>query len=219
MSDELVKSGARCGAQTANGPCKSYPVKGGTRCTVHGGREQLFAARQRRLSSAAQSAIEEALQDPDLLDVRRPIAYMDAIIAETELIPTEEAVRKRAARKLIKGFDHHPEALLEIMRNPELREVYLTPTAEDLEETRLEMHAYSMKVLATYSKRQVEAVKVLEWGRVIREMAIPLFAELGLRILRVLRRHVPEDRIPQITAEIGKEMQLVLGEFVESSKK
>jgi hypothetical protein len=74
-------------------------------------------------------------------------------------------------------------------------------------------------MLATYSTRQVDAVKVLEWGRVIREMAIPLFAELGLRILRVLRRHVPEDKIATITADISKEMQLVLGEFVESTKK
>jgi hypothetical protein len=81
----------KCGAKKRNGqPCQKWPIKGRTRCRLHGGKSRLGAAAGRFLHGRYSSclptrlaaAYEDATHDPQLLELRHDIALTDARIVD-----------------------------------------------------------------------------------------------------------------------------------------
>lgn len=201
----------RCNAKTQAGYCHARPKAGTTRCRIHGGQQQTWSARMHALDDRARAEVDAALADPDLLDVRRPIALADALVGRTPLLPSEETVTSLARRRILR--DMSPEQLRALRDSgPDALEL-LDPTDGDLDAVRLELHERSMRIVALYSRRQVDAVKQLEWTKVIREAALPLFGEFGLRISRLIRKYVPEDKVEAAIADVRKEVRQTIGEL------
>lgn len=209
MADKSKPIEGRCNAQTATGYCHARPARGTTRCHIHGGVRERWALRQRKLSATARTELDTAIADPDLLDVRRPIALMDVVVSNTELLPDDERVRRHARRKLLAALA--PEAQLKVLEDEELAATWIEPTDDDLEASRLELHERSMRMLAIYSKRQTDAVRQLEWTKVIREAVLPLLGELGLKLSRTLRKHVSIEVAAAIIADMRKDMTQIVG--------
>jgi hypothetical protein len=214
----------RCGIKTLDGYCASKPARGADHCRMHSGETAGFVSRLRRVSAAAHQEIAEALNDPGLMDVRRPLALAETVITNSPLIPSDETTRRLARRRVASQIGPDLVRLLreEAARGGDLAalaEELLTPTDADLDEARLELHEKSMRLVAMYSKRQTEAVRALEWAKVIREQALPLLMEFGLKVSRILRQYVPDDQIAAATAEVRSAVTLTIGEMaVERDK-
>ncbi|HEV2130531.1 MAG TPA: HGGxSTG domain-containing protein [Longimicrobiaceae bacterium] len=81
----------QCGARTRTGePCRAYVVKGRTRCRMHGGRtprghalpQTRHGRYSRDLPTQLALRVQEAAQDPELLELRDEIALVDARISQ-----------------------------------------------------------------------------------------------------------------------------------------
>lgn len=81
----------RCGAKKRNGqPCQQWPIKGRTRCRLHGGKSRIGSGAgryihgrySRCLPTRLAAAYEHATHDPQLLELRRDIALTDARIMD-----------------------------------------------------------------------------------------------------------------------------------------
>lgn len=210
----------RCNARTANGYCRAYPPAGANRCKNHGGHAQAWSARLKHVTAEGQREIDEALHDPALLDVRRPIALAETIVANSSIVPSDDHVRLLARRMVARAVG--PE-LVAVLREAaasgdtdagrELLAELLEPTDGDMAAARLELQERSMRLVATYSKRQQEAVKTLQWAEVIRELALPLFAVLGGKLNAILRRFVPPEKLDAALGEIQNAFVVTLGEL------
>lgn len=216
----------RCNAAIPTGFCMSRPIKGTGRCKAHGAPTRgAWTERLTKLDQATQAEVKAALEDPDQLDVRRPLALAEAVIAKTPLIPSEDTLRQVARRQVARAVGpeliNEIRAILRSQETPEdMREVLrdmlaqlLEPTAADLDAAALEMHERSLKLVAIWSKRQVEAVKALEWAKVIRDQALPLLSEFGLKLSVILRKYVPEDRLASCLGEVRNAITQTLGEL------
>lgn len=222
-ADRSKPRDGRCNAETAGGFCHGMPVRGGSRCRLHGGERQQFAQRLRRLDEEAQQQVHDALTDPDLLDVRRPLAIAEVVIAQTPLLPTEATLERVARRKILRDIGPDVVRLMRHAVNDadeddDLREVLhaaldelLRPSEADLDEAALDMHERSMRLLAMFSKRQVEAVKQLEWAKAIRDQILPFLGELSIQLTQVLRRHVPDEKYEAALTEMRTAITRTLG--------
>lgn len=81
----------RCGAKTRGGtPCQRRPVAGSKRCRLHGGRtprgEALPQFKHGRYSKSLPSRLtaryQEAMNDPELLNLRAEVALVDTLLAD-----------------------------------------------------------------------------------------------------------------------------------------
>jgi hypothetical protein len=81
----------RCGAKKRNGqPCRQWPIKGRTRCRLHGGKSRLGAGASsfvhgrysKSLPTRLAAHYEAAAHDPRLLELRDEIATVDARIID-----------------------------------------------------------------------------------------------------------------------------------------
>lgn len=200
----------RCNARLAEGRfCHGKPKAGTTRCMLHGGYSQKWSARQKALSTAAQDEIEGALTDPDLLDVRRPIALAEVVVARTPLIASDDEVEQEAKRRVLQRMS---PGQIEALRTIEALDI-LEPTDADRAEVRLARHERSMRLVGMYALRQAEAVRSLEWSRVIRESVLPLMAEFGIGLSKILRKYLAEDIVAKCMVDVRKEMLRVVGEL------
>lgn len=188
---------------------------------------QTWSARLKYFNEAGRNEVESALIDPGLMDVRRPIALAEVVLTNTPLLPSEEAVRRLARRRVAAQVGESLICALRELRSatdpPEWRESIdavvadlLEPQDADLEEARVLLHDKSMSLLAKFSKRQVDAVKTLEWSKVIREQALPLLGEFGLKLTQVLRKYVAEDKLAACLADVRQAITVTLGELAQA---
>lgn len=178
----------RCGARSKRGGfCEAVPAEGKTRCRYHGGTNEgeatglvhgRYSKNFARISEEAQRQIDEALLDPDLLDVRQGVAVSRVLMQEAPLIPDEEvasAAAKLAKARALAGVN------TEGWKPAEVEEL-LRPTDAEVELARLELLRRSHNLVERHHKRQVDALRQIELGRLMRDQVIPLFQELGLRL-------------------------------------
>ena len=176
------------------------------------------------MGARGEQAIEEALADPDLMDVTRPVAVAEAVATTAPLIPSDEMIDQLARRHVLRQVG--PELLMAIrsigddLANPEAREALddviaqlLEPTEGDREAARLEAHERSMRIVATWSKRQTEAAKSVEWGRVVRELTIPILSDFMMRPNAILRRYVEPEKLEPLTDEVKRAITTTIGEL------
>jgi hypothetical protein len=210
VTDKTKPLEGRCNARLGGGRyCHSRPKAGTTRCAIHGGTQQRWALRHKRIAAAAQDEIDAALTDPDLLDVRRPIALAEAIVQNTTIVASDEEIRAAARRRILQRMSPAQIRALGSIGAIEA----LEPTEADCDEIRLERHERSMRLVGMYALRQADAVKQIEWSRVIRESALPLLSEFGLRLTRTLRKYLPDDIVTRAMDDARKDMLTVIGEL------
>lgn len=217
MTASAPKAG-RCGAKKARGGyCDAHPVEGGTRCRRHGGFAQGWSSRLRATQEEGRRQVQLALDDPNLMDVRRPIALAETIVANTELVASSEQVEQLARRNIIRQVGPELVAVLREAADGEVgRELLaelLRPTDGDLAQARLELHERTMRLVGIYGKRQTEAVRAMQWAQVIRELTIPMFANLGGKLNAVVRKHVPPDRIDRALEDVKAALLETVGEL------
>ena len=91
MNDSPNDPQQKCGAKTRSGsPCEHWPIRGRTRCLLHGGRSLAGPAsatwrhgrRSRYLPRRLAEKFQEALHDPDLVSLIPDLATLDARLAE-----------------------------------------------------------------------------------------------------------------------------------------
>lgn len=94
----------RCGAKTRSGkPCEKFPVRGWNRCRKHGARggRPIIHGRYSQVLKRFKERYAEALNDPDILDLRPMLAGMDIriqeLFAEADQTRTDEAWDKLMA--------------------------------------------------------------------------------------------------------------------------
>lgn len=88
MGSKLAIDG-RCGARNRDGTfCARFPLRDKRRCHRHGGRagrpatHGMYSQRYRRLSEEGNARIDALVRDPDLLDLRRPVAVLQFLLEE-----------------------------------------------------------------------------------------------------------------------------------------
>jgi hypothetical protein len=208
----------RCTAKTRSGArCKKRALKGRELCRTHAGTtldevkakaaEVLPRSRMKRLSADAQRRIDEALRDPGLLDLRRPVAIGQAIIEEAALIPEDDILRASIRRKKLRAVGG-----MEIRDLTGLDE-WLEPTDAELEVERIHYLDQSMRLLERHANRQEGAAKSIEMGRMLNEQAIPMLAEMGTRVGRLVERLVPPERRAEFLQAFRQECRMIVSEI------
>jgi hypothetical protein len=191
----------RCGAKSKRGDgyCVNRPVNGGAkRCRMHGGTREgdpsnalvhgRYSKHFRRISLEAQEEIDAALQDPDLLDVRQPIAIGRVLLNEARLIPSQEMAEAQAKRDISRSlagmnFEGMPAETIEAL---------LEATDADIEIARMTLITRSHKLVGDHHKRQVDALRQIEVGRLMRDVLVPMFGEMGLRLGRLVDEYIDD---------------------------
>lgn len=204
----------KCGAKTRKGtPCTNVPVEGAKRCRMHGGGPRSgaqpihgrYSKRFQRLEPIAQSAIDAALRDPDLLDLRRPVAVQQVILQEAPLLPSEDLIREFAMRlsrwrpnfKEGQTWDDQPE-----------------PSQSELDLARMTWLQKSAELTEAYGFLQARSAKAVALGDVISKQLVPVFAELGLRMTKLAGRYVVPEKRDEFDEAFRMEVRRVVATIV-----
>jgi hypothetical protein len=214
----------RCTAFTKAGlQCTRKVVTGEATCRQHGDqqaastrkavRKGLPPRRYKRMSADVNNRIDKALQDPQLLDVRRPIALGQVIIEEATLVPEDEVIVASVRRRKLRAIGGAEFADLAAL------DEWLEPTQGEIEVERLRYLDESMKLLERFAKRQSEAAKNIEVGRLLNEQAVPMLAEMGTRVARLIDRYVSTEHKAPFMAAFRQECVLIVQEITAMSDK
>lgn len=210
----------RCGSKRKGSSeyCGSWPVKGKNRCRLHGGTQEgklpvntINGKRSRgaaypHLSKVHQDELVAAMHDPDLLDVRRGVALGQLVIQNTPLIPSEQALERSAARSNLRGMNLG-EASAEVI------DKVMEVDPADIELERIKHADRSLQIIERFHRRQVDAVKQIEVGRLMRQAVLPMMQEMGLRVGRLVHQYVPEDDRERFIATFRTECIKIVAEL------
>lgn len=176
----------RCGAKKRDGtPCEARPLKGKKRCRLHGGGAGAPVDTGRRstewrhLSTEGRELVAELMKDPQLLDVRRMLALMEAI-ARRHLFPSPELIERTARARWAEA---KKDGLTEADG----------PDAVDVEEAERELFMRAWGTLDKLSARMDAASKTAKVDEIMIGLLLPSFEELGQILARVLEKHVPNE--------------------------
>ena len=213
----------RCGSPLARRPgwfCEAKPLKGKTRCKHHGGKQQgerphnmthgrrSSGSRYARVSEAAQRAIDEAMQDPHLLDARHPVAVARVVLNDVPIVPDDDVVTEMARARNIRMLSG-----IEV-KDSEVLEELVTPTRAQLDLARMAFGEKAMALIDKFGRRQTDSLKQIEVGRMMRDTVVPMFQEMGLRIGRLIGQYVPEEHQAAFRESFRQECRHVLAELM-----
>jgi len=194
--------GKFCGTKPREGEKRCYrhgsgtAAKPGGRPIIHGRYSQRFA----REAKPPQELIDQALQDPDLLDVKRPVALQSVLVQELGLIPSDEVIRQaaisymsRAARKLAEDDDEEPE-----------------PSEAQLEYARRAFMLSSMQAVESFQRSVAAAARHAKVGELISAELLPLFEDLGRRLAVLTDKFVDKDKREDFRAAFRRDVRHVM---------
>lgn len=162
----------RCGAQLKDETfCKSYPVKGQKRCRSHGG-FSVFSKGFQHLAKHGQQAIGHLLDDPELLDARRPVAVLTYMLQQQPLTPTAEEIWELAQEQVPAGQPVDAEGLIVA------RQRLVNDTA---------------KIADMLGKQQHAAHRQAARGELLTAYALPVFERFGQAITDLSLRYIPDE--------------------------
>lgn len=202
----------RCGAKLRKGgTCKRRPAKGFKRCRLHGGHPKSgrppihgrYSARFQRIDAVAQDAIDLALKDPQLLDLRRPVAIQTVIMQEAPLLPSPELLRDFAMR--ISRW--RPGEGQSWADQPD-------PTPSELELARMTWLQKSAELTESYGKLQAGSAKNAQVTELLTKQIIPVFAELGLQFTKLAQRFVAPERRAEFDEAFRMEVRRAVAKIV-----
>jgi hypothetical protein len=206
----------RCGAKKRDGtPCKARPAPGSKRCRIHGGHPRSgrppihgrYSARFRRLDAVAQEAIDTALKDPQLLDLRRPVALQSLIVQDAPLLPDDQLIHDFAMR-LSRWRPREGETWLD---QPD-------PTDSELALARMAWLEKSSELTERYGRIQAASSKAAQVTELLSKQLIPIFAELGLRMTKLAHRFVPAAQRADFDEAFRMEVRRCVAEIVAASE-
>lgn len=211
----------RCGAKlkTIDGFCTRRPMKEATRCRLHGGKNQTerpknivhgrsAGRRYARVSEEAQQAIDDAMQDPDLLDVRQGVAVMRVVLNDQPLLPSDDDIKEIARAQNMRQLQGIT------IESREVLEDLCEPTEAQMTLARLRYGEESTRIVERFSRRQVDAMKQVEAGRLLRESVVPMFNEMGIRLGRLVDQYVPEEYRGRFRDGFRQECRQVLADLM-----
>lgn len=190
-----------CGAKSRRGGgyCAARPMAGKTRCRVHGGMNtgdhlMTHGLRSRRLAirysdPAIRERLEQLLDDPDLLNMRRPVALSQVALEGVPMEPTEGEVRRLAQKLTIDdavdgeapadGPAGEPsEEMMEAARNM-LRTKYAATVVEN---------ANAHQRTTALAAKQEKVAELLVRG------AVPILRRFAERVAGLVRKELPPTR-------------------------
>lgn len=192
-----------CGAQLKGGRgyCGAFPLKGCTRCRVHGG---VHERRPPRGASARGDAlkgqrVQELMDNPRLMDERWTVARLRVELEETLL--SDEAV---AAVALTFAFKRQKPTATEI------------PVASDADRVLARLHLLTKyaPILRTYSAILTEAKRMSGIDALLREEILPVLGEYHESVKAILMRasgQLPPERQAAYRAELNQARLVFLG--------
>lgn len=208
----------RCGARLKKGgTCKRWATDGFTRCRLHGGHPKAgrppihgrYSKRFARLDAVAQDAIDLALKDPQLLDLRRPVALQTVIMQEAPLLPTPELVRDFALR-LSRWRPNYEEG--------QTWEDQPEPTASELDLARMTWLEKSSEIAERYGKLQAASAKAAQVKELLGKQIIPVFLSLGLRMTKLAARFVTPEKRGEFDEAFRMEVRRAIAEVVAAGE-
>jgi len=200
----------RCGAKLRSGGfCMRYPTKGQKRCRLHGsgtkekpgGRPPVhgrFSARFQKLAAEGRQQLAELMDDPQLLDAKRPVALATLIVTEMDLAPTDEQIVDLACELVGDVGDPGP---VEIAK---AQAVY---------------HQAALKAIDTLGKRQEAANRQAKVGDVIIAGALPIFERLGAAVAQLSNLYVPADKRERFVEDLNSRLQVTIAELAALGEK
>lgn len=126
MSDKPIEG--RCGAKNRRGGfCEKAPAKGAKRCRMHGGApgsgrppvHGRFSQRFAQLTPEDQELLEQVLNDPELLDARRPAATAQLLLYR-KLSAAKDGSVDEAVLRLVDVLGRRQEAAFRQARTQEI---------------------------------------------------------------------------------------------------
>lgn len=203
------KCGAKKPAKRGGGFCENPPAPGKKRCRFHGGADRVgappihgrYSDRFKRIGPVAQAAIDDALRDGDLLDVRRPVALQTVIVQDAPLIPTDEILREFAMRlsrwRPAEGqtWEDQPE-----------------PGEIDLQLARMTWLEQASNLTELYAATLARAAKTAALSDALTKQIIPIFVELGGRMTKLAARFVEPGKREDFDAAFRMEVRAVVAE-------
>ncbi len=192
----------RCGWPLANGGrCTKKPRQGFERCALHKGVEdrerQTKADRTpgsylKGLAGRGAARLAEMMDDPELLNVRRPAALHAMSLDHVPFDPTpqllEELARSNAARRLgVNLADLDPAAVAEV----------------DRFEARVRTHKIASRAAADHAEVINQAKRAAGAEEVARAEALPLIVDLAKQLAAIARRYIPADRHEAFAADVA----------------
>ena len=199
-------------------------------CGIHGSAQPRTQRllRGRMQTRAGMEDVKRLLQDPDLLDVRLPLAESRAVLERTPIVASEELALTVARRRILRdlgpsliGAWRQQISAIDAETKDEMLaalDALLEPTEGDLEEATLHLHERSSRLLAAHAKTQVDAVKALEWAKARRDVVLPLLMELSIQIGAILRRWVPPGNVPQAMNDVQDAIDRCIGAVATSEE-
>lgn len=192
-----------CNARTKSGGfCSRHAVPGKERCKHHGGyagRPVVIGKWSRRfqhLTEQGAAFLETIMEDPDLLDSRRPVAIQELILLNTIIEPTEEMVQKVVNARAA------------------------TQKPCTAEEARQELLAESAKIAACYANAQDMANKQAKYRDVVARGVVPILQEFVAQVKRLAVRYIPDEtQREEFTANVGQAMMAAFGRVAELEDK
>jgi hypothetical protein len=213
----------RCGAPChgKRGFCLQKPLKGATRCKMHGGKNQLKGNPSRRkhgnkspyirgIEQATQEEIDRAVTDPNLLDVRRSVALSEVALGDSMLFPDEAMLLELGRRK---WFDTLSLEQIQKLSAAHGKEYWVNVPEVYMELARRSYMKASLGMIERHGRTQVAALRQIEVGRLMREATIPMFTEMGLRLGRLIDHYVPEEKRKPFIAAFRNECRAVIADL------
>jgi hypothetical protein len=162
----------------------------------------LYSKRFGRDPKTTRARIDQLLQDPDLLDARRPVALQAALVEEHGLVPDEELLETLAlsfvppaARRAAERAGEDPEELVTDAHRELARRAYIDR---------------SMRAVDRYQAALATAARQAKISEVINAELAPLFEEVGRRLRLLIEQFVPEAAQEPFVEAFRREMRHVM---------
>lgn len=181
----------------------------------------------RGMSDAGRQAITERLRDPELMDVRRPVALAEHVTVSAPLVPSDEAMDRYARRvvarqvgpelvdelnTILDRYRREGAAELATILEATLRDL-LEVTPADHELARLKWADDASILAERYGRTQAAAAKAAETGRILREKTLPLYSAFALEVGKIIRKYVPASDIERAMTEIRRAVEVSVGQL------
>ena len=186
MTKKAKKDFPRCGAKTRSGkPCKRAHAKNYKRCRLHGGApgsgrpitHGRYSKRFRQMAPQMTQLIDECMDDPQLLDLKRPVAVLQAIQFDQPMAYDDDLLREMAT-------------------SPQQRHKDEVASDAEVEKLRYRINRRNATLALDLQKSQQIAVREASIKDTLGNAIAPLIAHLLERFTAQIHQHVkdPEER-------------------------
>ena len=183
MTKKAQKDFPRCGAKTRSGkPCKRAHAKDYKRCRLHGGApgsgrpitHGRYSKRFRQMAPQMTQLINECMEDPQLLDLKRPVAIIQAIQFDQPMAYDDDTLREMAT-------------------TPQQRHKKEEATDAQVAKLRTRLNRKNVTLALDLQRAQQIAVREASLKDTLGNAIAPLIANLLERFTAQIHQHVKDE--------------------------